>query len=429
MKIAFMVGNFPALSETFILNQITGLIDRGHEVDIYAKYARKTPNNSRVHSDVKKYNLLKHTYYLAPPSNPSYRFLKALGLLAINFPKKSAALPRIVNLIGEKKYPASLQTFYQAVPFLNQEKYEIIQCHFGVIGVIGARLKAMGVLEGKVITAFHGLDLSMPDRHAIKWYKELFEVGDLFLPISETWKKKLITLGCDDRKILVHRMGVDLEKFNFRDRPHSSGKTDYAPRTAKGDRHSIEGQTIKILTVARLIEKKGVEYGIRAVAKVIKEGINIEYNIIGDGELREELEQLIRELDASNRIKLLGGKEQEGVINLMEESDLLLAPSVTAKNGDSEGIPVVLMEALAMGLPVISTLHSGIPELIKDGETGFLVPERDVDALAEKLVFVIDNQNIWRSITENGRKFVEQNYEINKLNDRLIEIYQQVLKN
>jgi colanic acid/amylovoran biosynthesis glycosyltransferase len=411
MKIAFMVGNFPALSETFILNQITGLIDRGHEVDIYAKYARNRQNNVSVHADVKKYDLLKHTYYLAPPSNPSYRFLKALGLLAINFSKKSAALPRIVNLIGEKKYPASLQTFYQAVPFLNQEKYEIIQCHFGVIGIIGARLKAMGVLEGKVITAFHGLDLSMPERQAIKWYKELFEVGDLFLAISETWKKKLITLGCDERKILVHRMGVDLEKFNF------------------CDRHLIEGQTIKILTVARLIEKKGVEYGIRAVAKALEEGRNVEYNIVGDGELREELEQLIRELNVRDRIKLLGAKEQQGVINLMEESDLLLAPSVTAKNGDSEGIPVVLMEALAMGLPVISTLHSGIPELVEDGKTGFLVPERDADALAEKLVFVIDNQNIWRSITENGRKFVEQNYEINKLNDRLIEIYQQVLKN
>lgn len=118
MKIAFMVGNFPALSETFILNQITGLIDRGHEVDIYAKKPRKDPS---VHSDVKKYNLLKHTYYLDAPSNPSYRFLKALGLLAVNFPKKSAALPRIVNLIGEKKYPASLKTFYQAVPFLNKK--------------------------------------------------------------------------------------------------------------------------------------------------------------------------------------------------------------------------------------------------------------------------------------------------------------------
>jgi colanic acid/amylovoran biosynthesis glycosyltransferase len=408
MKIAFMVGNFPALSETFILNQITGLIDRGHEVDIYAKKPRNDPS---VHSDVTKYYLLERTYYLDPPSNEIYRVIKALGLLTKNFSKKSAALPRILDLTGPHKYTASIQTFYQAVPFLNKEKYDIIQCHFGIIGMIGARLKAMGVLEGKVITAFHGLDLSMTTNQAIKWYKELFEVGDLFLPISETWKKKLISLGCDEQKILVHRMGVDLDKFNFR------------------DRHPIERQKIKLLTVARLIEKKGVEYGIRAVAKILKEGKNVEYNIIGDGDLREELEQLIRELNASDNIKILGWREQKGVISLMEESDLFLAPSVTAKNGDSEGIPVVLMEALAMGLPVLSTLHSGIPELVEDGKTGFLVPERDVDALAAKLRFVIENPKIWRCITENGRKFVEQNYEINKLNDRLVEIYQQILKN
>lgn len=371
MRIAFIVGTFPALSETFILNQITGLIDRGHEVDIYAKQPRNDPS---VHSDVTKYNLLERTYYLDPPSNEIYRFIKALGLLTKNLSKKSSVLARILDLTGPKKYAASLKTFYQAVPFLDKKKYDIIQCHFGIIGIIGARLKVMGVLEGKVITAFHGLDLSMPDRRAIKAYKELFEVGDLFLPISETWKKKLISLGCDEKKILVHRMGVDLNKFNFR------------------DRHPIEGQKIKLLTVARLIEKKGVEYGIRAVARILKEGKNVEYNIVGDGDLREELEQLIRELNASDNIKILGWREQKGVINLMEESHLFLAPSVTAKSGDSEGIPVVLMEALAMGLPVLSTLHSGIPELIEDGKTGFLVPERDVDALAAKLLFVLENQ-------------------------------------
>jgi colanic acid/amylovoran biosynthesis glycosyltransferase len=405
MRIAFVVGNFPALSETFILNQITGLIDRGHEVDIYAEKPRQEPS---IHADVEKYQLLDRTYYWGAPVNEFSRHLKALGLLAINFPKKSGVLLRIYRPFWSKRYEYFLKLFYQAIPFLNADAYDVIHCHFGMIGNIGASLKVLGAIEGKVITTFHGLDLSMFLQGKKKSpYKELFEVGDWFLPISNVWREKLIELGCNEKKIIVHRMGIDLEKFNFRD------------RQAKVE------ETVKLLTIARLTEKKGVEYGIRAVAKVLKAYKNLEYNIIGDGELREELEKLIIELKAYDRVKILGWKKQEEVITIMEESDLFLSPSVTAQNGDREGIPVVLMEALAIGLPVLSTLHSGIPELIQNGKSGFLVPERDVDSLAKRLEFLLNNQQMWSQMSCAGRTFVEENYEINKLNDRLVEIYQQ----
>ena len=111
----------------------------------------------------------------------------------------------------------------------------------------------------------------------------------------------------------------------------------------------------------------------------------------------------------------------------MKDVDILLVPSVTAQDGDQEGTPAVLMEALAQGIPVISTYHSGIPELVQDGISGFLVPERDTNALAEKIIYLLEHQEIWAEMGKAGRKYVEENFDTNKLNDRLIKIYQQLL--
>jgi colanic acid/amylovoran biosynthesis glycosyltransferase len=111
----------------------------------------------------------------------------------------------------------------------------------------------------------------------------------------------------------------------------------------------------------------------------------------------------------------------------MKDSDILLAPSVTAEGGDQEGIPVVLMEALAQGLPVISTYHSGIPELVQDGVSGYLVHERDVNVLSERLEHLIKNQELWAKMGRAGRNYIENYYNIDKLNEQLVEIFQKLL--
>ena len=115
-------------------------------------------------------------------------------------------------------------------------------------------------------------------------------------------------------------------------------------------------------------------YAIHAVAKILRKYPHIEYKIAGDGPLKNELQALIRDLDVAGNIRLVGWKSQEDIGDLLRESDLLLAPSVTGKDGDEEGTPVVIMEALAQGLPVVTTQHAGIPEVVRDGESGFLVP-------------------------------------------------------
>ena len=409
MKIAFIVGEFPVLSETFILNQITGLLDRGHEVDIYA-YVPK--NDSKIHPDVNKYKLIERTYYAFwMPINRYKRALDSLVLLLTNFHKAPRVMLRVLNIFKYRQQYGSLMLIHEVIPFLRKRSpYDIIHCHFGGNGIKGALFREMGAIKGKLIVTFHGLDITVAiqgDRKQI--YDQLFNTGDLFLPISERWKRRLVDLGCDKTKIMVHRMGIDCGKFSF------------IPRKLHADRR------VQLVTISRLVEKKGVEYGIRAVALLAKTNRNIKYNVIGDGPLRKDLQELIQHLDVGDIVSLLGWKQQQEIVDILNDADIFVAPSVTSKDGDQEGIPVAVMEAMAVGLPIISTQHSAIPELVENGVSGFLVPERDVNALAEKLGYLIEHPEVWTEMGRAGRAHVEAQYDINKLNDQLVEIYQKLL--
>jgi len=407
MKIAFIVGAFPSLSETFILNQITGLLDLGYEVEIFSEFNLK---EKKVHSDVEKYRLKDRVHYmLLIPYNKIKRILKAIFLIIKNFHKAPLKILKSLNVFEYGKAALSLRLLYSLIPFLDKN-FDILHCHFGTNGIIGTYLKKIGV-HAKLITIFHGYDMSsFVISNGNNVYKRLFLNGDLFLPISNYWKRKLIKLGCNEKKIIVHHMGINLEKFKF----------------FEGKKQSEE--TIRILTVGRLVEKKGHKYAIQAIAKIIKKYKNIEYIIAGDGPFRSKLEDLTLELEIKSYIKFLGAVEQKEVLKLYQQVHIFILPSITASNGDQEGIPVVLMEAQATGLPIISTYHTGIPEVVVDGKSGFLVPERDVDALTEKLEYLIEHPEIWPDMGQYGRKFVEEHYDINKLNQRLVEIFQNLIE-
>ena len=409
MRIAFVLGIFPALSETFILNQITGLIDRGHEVDIYAGHPSPT---SKVHSDVIKYELLKRTCYKTQmPKNRLLRLLKAVGLILVNLHKNPIALLHSLNVFKYGKQAASLNLLYSTIPLLSRKKpYDIIHCHFGAVGILGAYFREIGVLRGKLITTFHGGDVNVVTAvEGTDFYKSLFAKCDLYTINSTFTAGKAIALGCPRDKIVKLPVGVNLAKYCFK------------------ERRATIGGAIRILTVARLVEKKGIEFSVRAVAKAMKDYPNLEYNIVGDGPLRESIEMLIGQLGISNKVNLHDWCNQEEIRNLYSEAHIFVLASVTAANGDKEGQGLVLQEAQASGLPIISTLHNGIPEGVLNGRSGFLVPERDVEALAEKLVYLIRHPEIWPEMGRAGRAFVEEHYDINKLNNRLVEIYRELL--
>lgn len=408
MKIAFIVGEFPSLSQTFVLNQVTGLLALGHEVEIFPAVERDEPG---VRPDVRSYHPLPWAYYRRMPANKLWRVMKAIGLFARYVPRHSTTVVRSLNWLSYGKNALSLQLFYGLLPFLDRGRYDIIHCHFGPMGIFGAFLKAVGI-KGRLVVTFHAHDLTVTvAREGRGVYRGLFQIADLLMPISDHWKHKLIELGCAPQKIVVHRMGVDTERFRFAARvyPHV--------------------EPMKLLTVSRLVEKKGVEYGIRALAIVLQTHPewSIHYDIVGEGPLRSQLEAVVGGLGLRRQVSFLGPRSHEEVQELMMQDHMFLLPSVTSEDGDQDGIPVVLMEAMATGLPVLSSLHSGIPELVIDGQSGFLVPERDVNALAERLGHLIQHPEIWPDMGRAGRAMVEQHYNIYKLNRRLEEIYEALL--
>jgi len=188
-------------------------------------------------------------------------------------------------------------------------------------------------------------------------------------------------------------------------------------------RREIEkGGMMRIVSIARLSEKKGLRYGIEAAAKLLRAGRKVDYVIVGDGPLKGTLVNQIEEAGISQAVRLVGWKNQRELAAILDESHILLAPSVTDEQGNQEGIPVALMEAMCMGLPVVSTDHSGIGELVKDGQNGYLLPERDSEGLADKLSYMIEHRQNWVELGRAGREYVEKHFNIDLLNDRLEDL-------
>ncbi|MGD0784729.1 MAG: glycosyltransferase [Sedimentisphaerales bacterium] len=407
MRIVFVLGIFPALSETFILNQITGLIDRGHEVDIYADNPSPT---LEVQPDVVKYKLLERTCYrLQMPKNRFLRFLKGVVLLCRNLHKSPVVLFRSLNVFRYGKLAASLTLLYSVIPLLSRQgSYDIIQCHFGPVGTLGAYFREIGLIRGKLVTMFHGNDIRLGQEKGGQIYADLFSVGDSFLSNSRYNYDNLIDLGADAGKVICHQVGLDISRFPER-------KLNF----------SLRPQTIRILTVARLVKEKGLEYGIEAIGELLRKNpaIQLQYNIIGGGDKEEFLKELIRELNLTKIVHLLGPKDQKEVIGNLQQAHIFLLPSI------AEAFGLVLLEAQASGLPVIATSVGGVNEALIDGQSGFLVPARNVIALVEKLEYLINNYEIWPEMGLKGRAFVKEHYDINKLNDRLVIIYRKLMNN
>jgi colanic acid/amylovoran biosynthesis glycosyltransferase len=372
MRIACLVTAFPTVSETFILDQITGLIDLGCEVEIFAVLP-ETP--SAAHPEVDAYGL-----------------------------RDLVHLPRVPAI-----WPHRARLFFERLECRRRPPFDVIHCHFGPNELRGLGLRNAGALQGKLVTSFYGYDISEFPRQRRRNppYTRLFAQGELVLAISQEMQSKLIELGCDPKRIQVQPLGVK-------------------PRMFPPAIPAAANRPIRILSIGRMVAKKGMEYGLMAVAALFREEPHLEYVIIGDGPLRTEIERLIDDLGLGNIVRLAGWKTRPEIVKALGDADVLLAPSVTAESGDREGTPVVIMEALASGVPVVSTLHAGIPEVVEQGVSGFLVPERDVPGLAGALGRLVRNPELRARMGARGRSAMAERHDIGALNNRLLGIYRQL---
>ncbi len=410
MRVAILVGSFPRISETFILDQITGLIGMGMDVDIIAVW--EPEKSEETHLEVERYNLLRRTYYLHRRNETRLKkYFRNLRLFLKFFLSSPIKALKLVSfpLYGRLAINGTLLRLYE---LCKERNYHIIHAHFGPNGIIAGIVKEVTGIESKIVVAFHGYDMtSYIKKHGKKVYKRLFKIVDLCLPISNYWKKRLIKLGCPKSKVLVHRMGIKPELFSY------------------GEKKLPKREKYIFLTVARLVEKKGIPYALEAM-KILKErGFHFTYMIVGDGPLKEFLINYAGCLGIDEAVQFKGARTREEVITLYKKAHIFILPSAVDKEGNAEGIPVVLMEALASGLPVVASNLTGIPEIIINGETGFLVPQKNGRAIAEKIIYVMKHPKVYKKIQSLGRTLVEKEYNVHIQNEKLVKyIYPRFFK-
>ncbi|PTY36334.1 hypothetical protein BGP77_03230 [Saccharospirillum sp. MSK14-1] len=276
---------------------------------------------------------------------------------------------------------------------------QIIHAHFGSNALNCIALsKALNI---PLLTTFHGRDITI-NKHKKKQdenLKKVFNSSEKIIAVSEFIKRKLLERGCPEEKIIQHYIGVNTHKF----------------KPSEDD--AVEG---KVVFVGRLVEKKGCEYLIKALQKIGPEK-NIHLNIIGDGPLMSALKELSNE--APCNITFLGRLSPDQIVDEVQSAQLLCAPSITASTGDQEGLPISILEALSCGTPVVGTYSAGIAEAIDDGNNGFLVKERDTDAIADRISSITEDKDLRKKLSVNARQTAVTKFDLDKQSSLLEEIY------
>ena len=283
----------------------------------------------------------------------------------------------------------------------------ILHAHFATDAI--QALPIAKALHLPLIVSLHGYDVTPSDanfresawgRHYLSQRKRLFASASAFLCVSQSIREAALRAGFPEEKLHVHYTGVDCERFRSM---------------------AIERDPKLILFVGRLVEKKGCEYVLRAMALVQQEDPKAHLEIIGDGPLRSALEALATKLAVRARFR--GVQDTYEVQRSMSRARVLCNPSVTAANGDMEGFGMVFAEAQAVGTPVVSSMHSAIPEAVSHGETGLLCPERMPALLAEALLTFLKNDIFWSRTSERAVAWVREHFDIAKQTIKLEQIY------
>jgi colanic acid/amylovoran biosynthesis glycosyltransferase len=388
IKVCFVVPDFPVLSETFIVTRILGMMDRGFDVTIVCDAIR-----SGAGVDL---------------SAEPYR--RMMPITRLRWPADSAIKAMLRPLRWRLREHAS--TVVDLVADARLNRYDVILAQFGWVGLRLARASRFGVLRRPFATCLYGLDVAEPyHQRRMSIYRTMFRQKALLLPVSCLFRDLAVAAGADPARTMVLRMGVDCRSIAFSERTWPLA--DPGPT---------------FITVARLVEKKGIEFAIRAFAQLRTRAPEVlwRYDIIGDGELRPMLEQLAATLGVADRVRFRGPLAHADVQAALRDAHIFLLPSVTSVSGDMEGIPVALTEAMASGLVVISTRHSGIPELVEHGSNGLLAEERDDLGLSHHIEWAALNPAACFALAQAARRTIEHQYDSAALNDRLAEIVRQL---
>lgn len=293
---------------------------------------------------------------------------------------------------------------------LSKTAASLLHIYFGQIAV--HLLPLIRSWKKPSIVSFHGADVTVDmNKPAYREAtRQMLDAVKLVLVRSESLRRAVIDLGCDEGKIEIQRTGIPLDEFPFRERNFVTAETEW-----------------RFVQAGRLIEKKGLPVTLRAFALFLGQHPSANLTIAGEGPLLGELQKLAGELNIDHRVSFTGFVSQEQLREIYDESHIFVHPSLTGHDGNQEGIPNSMLEAMASGLPVFATHHGGIPEAIENGVSGVLVPERDHEKLAAALLDTVKDPGFLSRTALNGAGFVRKNFDLRAQAQRLEDTYLKVV--
>ena len=402
-KIAYILSRFPKISETFILREINTLEDQDWEISLYPLILEKQavvhpeakPWLEKLHYfpwisvDVARANI--RTFWRAP-----FAYLKLWGRTMLG------------NGSNFKFLVRAFLIFPKAVRMAEEMQQ-------GAIQHIHAHFATHPALTAWIINQLTGISYSVTT-HAHDIYvtqtmlKEKMQAATFIITISEF-----------NRIFLIKHIGKTIEeKINI---IHCG----IEPTFYAGTPSLPSDDVFYIKSIGSLQDYKGMRYLITACALLVEKGIPLHCEIIGEGEERSHLEALIKEKNLEKVVHLAGAKTQKEVARTLKSANCYVQPSVITKTGKMEGIPVSIMEALGSGLPVVASDISGISELVQSGKTGYLVPERVPEQLAETLAYIFQHPEEALKFAQNGQELVAQEYNLNKNSARVAFLFERFL--
>lgn len=282
----------------------------------------------------------------------------------------------------------------------------LLHAHFGFHGQHAAGFAKREKLP--LVVSYHGKDgaaLTWDARKRLDFFAyrnwmapAMFRTAKRYLAASEDLADILMAAGVESHRIQVHRLGIPLERFQVHERPDGP---------------------LRVLMVGRFVEKKGLEYGIRAMARIRRDLPDARMKIIGSGFLEKRLRRVVFDLELDDVVEFLGVVSPDRVAEEMKAANVMLCPSVVSPWGDRDSGLIVCKEAAATGLPVVGTWHGGLPEIVDDGRTGMLVPERQVTPIVNALRELAQSRKLRDELGLAGRAKVERDFDARTQSDRL----------
>jgi colanic acid/amylovoran biosynthesis glycosyltransferase len=410
LKVAYLVLHFPRLTETFVAEEIKVIRERGGHVRIISLLAASAGPVQPTSND-----LLECTWYAPGMASitlweAQVYFLRKSAKLYLQLLSELVRQPRGAN--SASVWLKRLVIFAKAVAaarHLEGGEFQLVHAHFAWLS--GAAAWVCARLLGLPFTVtVHAYDVFSEKRDLLPLVSR--EAARVVV-VSEANRREIVALGnrFEPRVAVIHS-GVDVSRLG---------------RIGVNRRTPPEGSELRILSVGSLVPKKGHRYLVEACRLVGKHGLDFRCTIIGEGPEKPALANQIRASGLGEHVFLLGERLQSDVIDAYLSHDVFVLSSVVAADGDRDGIPIVLMEAGAMGLPLISTPLSGIPELILQGETGILVPEADPLALAGAIERLAFDRDLRRRLGEGAAKLIAAGFDIDMNAGVLEELFHGVI--